>query len=200
MSQMVGSMPEKIIMKSEEKKMKKVLSVLCAILLVSAMTVAAFAEAVPSPSVDVPEVVEIVVTDKDGNVVELTIDETTFSLVLLSEKDISEEDKAILDEAAAVFETVESIEELLPECAGMEVVDIMNLLVSDDIAAFLEAGGTVAVKLDLKMELPEGAKMQIIRFIEGEWVLSENETVEIQEDGTVVLHLNQPGVFALLIG
>ena len=180
--------------------MKKVLSVLCAILLVSAMTVAAFAEATPSPSVAAPEVVEVVVTDSEGNVADVTIDETTLAIVSVTAEEASEETKAVLAEAAAVFETAASIEEILPECAGMEVVDIMNVDVSEEIASFMEAGGTVSVKLDVKMEIPEGARMQIIRFINGEWVVSEDEFVEILEDGTVVVHMNQPGVFALLIG
>ena len=180
--------------------MKKVLSVLCAILLVSAMALTAFAEAVPSPSVDVPEVIEIVVTDKDGNVADVTVDETTIAVVSVNDEEIPEETKQVMELACSVFDSAESIEEILPECAGMEVVDVMNISVSDEIAAFMEEGGTVSVKLDVKMEIPEGAKMQIIRFIGGEWVVSEDEYVEVLEDGTVVMHLNQPGVFALLVG
>lgn len=180
--------------------MKKVLSVLCAILLVSAMTVAAFAENIPSPSVEVPVVVDVVATDKDGNVVDIVVDETTLSIASIADKEaLPEETKAALDEAYAAMDAAASIEEILPECAGMEVVDIQCVQVSDEIAAFMEEGGTVSVKMDLKMEIPEGATMKIVRFIDGKWVESE-EAVEILEDGTVVLHLNQPGIFALLVG
>ena len=177
--------------------MKKVLSVLCAILLVFAMTTVAFAEnvKVPSPVPSGSDVLDIVVADKDGNLLDLVL-----SIFSISEEDLPEEIKAALDEAAAVFQSAKSIEELLPECAGMEVVDIMSVTVSDEIASSMEEGITISVTLDLKMELPENAKLQIIRFIDGEWVISEDEFVEILEDGTVIAYLNQTGVFALLIG
>lgn len=180
--------------------MKKAFSVLCAILLVSAMTIAAFAEAVPSPGVVPPEVVEIVVTDKDGNTANVAVDETTVFVEALSDQDITEQTKAVLEEASAALKAANSIEEILPESAGMEVVDVMKLTVSDEIASFMEQGGTVSVKMDVKMEIPAGSTMKIVRFIDGKWVESPDEYVEILEDGTVVMHLNQPGVFALLVG
>ena len=51
----------------------------------------------------------------------------------------------------------------------------------------------------MKLNLEEGTKLPIIRFIDGEWVESPDEYAEVLEDGTVVLHLNQAGVFSVLV-
>lgn len=176
--------------------MKKVLCALLAILLVSAMTLTAFAEKeedVPSPTtvLDNP-----VVTDAEGNEI------SGVTIVPIGKKDdASEEVKAALEEAYKAMEAAESIGDLIPECAGMVVVDIAYLEVNDEeILAFLNDGGYVTAKAELKMDIADDAKMCIARFNDGEWTFSEEENVDILEDGTIVMHLNQPGVFALLIG
>lgn len=179
--------------------MKKALSVLCAILLVSALAVTAFAEAVPSPAVDVPEVIEIVVTDKDGNVVDIEINEMTLSVVPYESKDqLSEETKATLEQAYAILDEADSIEEVIPECAGKEVLGVVAVEVSEEIAQHMENGGTVSVTLDMKVELAAGTRIQLVRFVDGQWVLSD-DYAEVLEDGTVVMHLSQPGCYALLV-
>lgn len=179
--------------------MKKALSILCAILLASALAVTAFAETVPSPSVNVPEVIEIVATDKDGNVVDIEINEMTVSVVPFESKDqMSQETQAVLEEAYASLNEAASIEEVIPECAGKEVLDIVAVEVSAEISEHMEKGGTVAVTLDMKVELSVGTRIQLVRFVDGQWVLTE-DYAEVLEDGTVVMHLSQPGCYALLV-
>lgn len=188
--------------------MKKLLSVLCAILLVSALTVTAFAEAVPSPGVQGPQVVEIVVTDAEGNVViQITVTEENaeeaagyLQLTPMEEKEeASEEVQKALDEAYAAMEEADSLGALFPEYADKEVLDIMHVAFSDEIAEIVAQGSFVDVTTDLKLNLEEGTKLPIIRFIDNEWVTSPDEYAEILADGTVMLHLNQPGVFAILV-
>lgn len=192
--------------------MKKALSILCAILIASTMITAVFAaQADPSPAVTPTQVVEIVIKDAEGNVLEtVTVTEDNkdaasgyLKLTPLDEAEdeeieTPEEVKDALEEARASMEEAESLEELVPEYAGKEVLDIMHVSFSEDVAEVLEQGGSVGVATDLKLKLEEGTRLPIIRYINNEWVASPDEYAEVLEDGTVVLHVNQPGVFAVL--
>lgn len=191
--------------------MKKALSILCAILIASTMITAAFAaEGVSSPVVTPPQVVEIVIKDAEGNVIEtVTVTEDNqdaasgyLKLTPLEEAEeeaTPEEVKEALEEAHASMKEVDSVEELVPEYAGKEVLDIMHVSFSEEIAEIVKQGGSVGVTTDMKLNLEEGTRLPIIRFIDGEWVTSPDEYAEVLEDGTVVLHVNQPGVFAVLV-
>lgn len=193
-------------MKSEEQKMKKVLSVICAILLASALVVSACAEAVSSPKVEAPKVTEIVIKDAEGNVISTVSDgEDTgaylklTSLLESEEEEIPEETKAALEEAYEAAKSVGSIGEILPEYEGKEMLDIMHVSFSQEIADAVAQGGSIGITTDVKLNLEEGTKLPIIRFIDGEWVESPDEYAEVLADGTVVLHLNQDGVFSILV-
>ena len=188
--------------------MKKVLSVICAILLASALVVSACAAAVSSPKIEAPKATEIVVTDAEGNVVSTVSEgeDTGAYLKLTSmveteeeETAVDEEIKTALEEAYEAAKSVGSIGELLPEYEGKEMLDIMHVSFSQEIADAIAQGGSISITTDVKLNLEEGTKLPIIRFIDGEWVESPDEYAEVLEDGTVVLHLNQAGVFSVLV-
>lgn len=205
-------------MKSEEKKMKKVFSVLCAILIASSMVVSAFATGAvsspslspnlspslsPSPNFLAPKASAAVVKDADGKEVATFTGEQIAASVILNtygEEEIAEETKALLEEAFnALKEGKDSLAEIDPEYKGKEALNVMNISFSDEIAAVVEQGGSVEVETDMKLDLVKGTKLPLIRYIDGEWVASSDEYAEILEDGTVVLHVNQAGVFTLLL-
>ena len=103
--------------------MKKVLSVICAILLASALVVSACAAAVSSPKIEAPKATEIVITDAEGNVVSTVSEgeDTGAYLKLTSmveseeeETAIDEETKTALEEAYEAAKSVESLGEILP--------------------------------------------------------------------------------------
>lgn len=202
--------------------MKKVFSVLCAILIVSSMVVSAFAAAVESPAVEPPKAVEVVVTDAEGNEIDLGIapDEdvtvyvqlTSMDMVIAEEEEdaeqsaISEAVKESIKEASAALEAMENLSEVSEEFAGKEVLSVMNVQFSDNITEALAKGATVGVKTTLKMktkavdtETSEPTRIPIIRFVDGKWVVSEDEYAEVLEDGTVVVYLKQAGNFTLVV-
>lgn len=188
--------------------MKKVLSVICAILLASALVVSACAAAVSSPKIEAPKATEIVITDAEGNVVSTVSGEEDTgaylkltSLVETEEEEtaIDEETKTALEEAYEAAKSVESLGEILPEYEGKEMLDIMHVAFSQEIADAVAQGGSVGITTNVKLNLEEGTKLPIIRFIDGEWVESPDEYAEVLEDGTVVLHVNQAGVFSVLV-
>lgn len=202
--------------------MKKVFSVLCAILIVSSMVVSAFAAAVESPAVEPPKAVEVVVTDAEGNEIDLGIapDEdvtvyvqlTSMDMVIAEEEEdaeqsaISEAVKESIKEASAALEAMEDLSEVSEEFAGKEVLSVMNVQFSDNITEALAKGATVGVKTTLKMktkaadtETSEPTRIPIIRFVDGKWVVSEDEYAEVLEDGTVVVYLKQAGNFTLVV-
>lgn len=202
--------------------MKKVFSVLCAILIASSMVVSAFAAAVESPAVEPPKAVEVVVTDAEGNEIDLGIapDEdvtvyvqlTSMDMVIAEEEEdaeqsaISEAVKESIKEASAALEAMENLSEVSEEFAGKEVLSVMNVQFSDNITEALAKGATVGVKTTLKMktkaadtETSEPTRIPIIRFVDGKWVVSEDEYAEVLEDGTVVVYLKQAGNFTLVV-
>lgn len=198
--------------------MKKVFSVLCAILIASSMVVSAFATGAvsspslspnlspslsPSPNFLAPKASAAVVKDADGKEVATFTGEQIAASVILNtygEEEIAEETKALLEEAFnALKEGKDSLAEIDPEYKGKEALNVMNISFSDEIAAVVEQGGSVEVETDMKLDLVKGTKLPLIRYIDGEWVASSDEYAEILEDGTVVLHVNQAGVFTLLL-
>lgn len=193
--------------------MKKALCVLCSILIASTMITAAFAaQADPSPAVTPTQVVEFVIKDAEGNVLKKVVvteenkDEAAGYLKLTplaeaqdEEVETPQEVKDALEAACEAMEEAESMEELIPEYAGKEVLDIIHVSFSEEIAGILEQGGSADVTTDLKLKLEVATRLPIIRYIDEEWVDSPDEYAEILEDGSVMLHLNQPGVFAVLI-
>ena len=202
--------------------MKKLFSVLCAILIASSMVVSAFAAAVESPAVEPPKATEVVVTDAEGNEIDLGIAPeedvtayvqlTSMDMVITEEEEgaqtstISDAVKETLKEATAALEEMEDLGEVSEEYAGKEVLSVMNVQFSDDITEALAKGATVAVKTTLKMktkaadtETNEPTRIPIIRYIDGKWVVSEDEYAEVLEDGTVVLYLKQAGNFTLVV-
>lgn len=198
--------------------MKKVFSVLCAILIASSMVVSVFATGAvsspslspnlspslsPSPNFLAPKASAAVVKDADGKETGSFTGEQIAASVTLNtfgEEEIAKETKALLEEAfTALKEGKEAIAKIDPEYKGKEALNVMNISFSDEIAAVLEQGGSVEVKTDMKLDLEKGTKLPLIRYIDGEWVASLDEYAEIMEDGTVVLHVNQAGVFTLLL-
>ena len=202
--------------------MKKVFSVLCAILIASSMVVSVFATGAvsspslspslspnlspslsPSPNFLAPKASVAVVKDADGKETGSFTGEQIAASVTLNtfgEEEIAKETKALLEEAfTALKEGKEAIAKIDPEYKGKEALNVMNISFSDEIAAVLEQGGSVEVKTDMKLDLEKGTKLPLIRYIDGEWVASLDEYAEIMEDGTVVLHMNQAGVFTLLL-
>ena len=198
--------------------MKKVFSVLCAILIASSMVVSAFATGAvsspslspnlspslsPSPNFLAPKASVAVVKDADGKEVgSFTGGQIAASVSLntFGEDEIAEETKALLEEAFnALKEGKDSLAEIDPEYKGKEALNVMHISFSDEIAAVLEQGGSVAVETDMKLNLEKDTKLPMIRYIDGKWVASPDEYAEILEDGTVVLHVNQAGAFTLLL-
>lgn len=202
--------------------MKKLFSVLCAILIASSMVASAFAAAVESPAVEPPKATEVVVTDAEGNEIDLGIapEEDVTSYVQLTSMDmvIAEEEegaqtstisdavKESIKEATAALEEMEDLGEVSEEFAGKEVLSVMNVQFSDDITEALAKGATVGVKTTLKMktkaadtETNEPTRIPIIRYIDGKWVISEDEYAEVLEDGTVEVYLKQSGSFTLVV-
>lgn len=178
--------------------MKKVLSALIAILLVAAMAVSAFAEAVPSPSVVPVTVTETTAVNAQGEAVEIAADAVVVNVVN-NTADLPEEEQEVVEAAFTALTEAASLEEIIPECAGMEVVEVMNVTVTDDVAVAMEEGTVVSVTVEMDLEAEAGTILQIIRFVDGEWVLTE-DYAEVMEDGTVVLHLSAPGPIALVFG
>ena len=198
--------------------MKKVFSVLCAILIASSMVVSVFATGAvsspslspnlspslsPSPNFLAPKASAAVVKNADGKETGSFTGEQIAACVTLNtfgEEEIAKETKALLEEAfTALKEGKEAIAKIDPEYKGKEALNVMNISFSDEIAAVVEQGGSVEVKTDMKLDLEKGTKLPLIRYIDGEWVASPDEYAEIMEDGTVVLHVNQAGVFTLLL-
>lgn len=199
--------------------MKKVFSVLCAILIASSMIISAFAAEL-SPKVEAPKVTEVVVTDAEGNKVELDIpaEEMTIHLELTSiemvvaeesgeetETTVAPEVKEDIKKADEALKAMESLAEVHEDLAGKEVLSVMNIQFSEKIAEVVSKGATVSVKTTLKMtpkvdaETKEPVRIPVIRFVDGKWVVSEDEYAEVLEDGTVVVHVNQAGSFTLVV-
>lgn len=178
--------------------MKKVLSFAIAVLMVASLAASAFAAA--SPSLQAPEIVGVMVQDKDGNVVEVNEGEAV-TVIMTAEKD--EADPAVaaaLEEAAASLDEAGSVEAVVPERADMTVYDIFNVSATEGIAEVLANGGTVTVTLDMKME--PGTEMDAIVYKDGKWALQDEtwETaVSVEDNGDVNLTINQLGVFAILV-
>lgn len=200
--------------------MKKAFSVLCAILIASSMVVSAFAEAVSSPKVEPPKATEVVVTDAEGNKIDLDIPEeemvihlelTSIDLVNAEEAGeetevvVSEEVKEDIKKADEALKAVKSLAEVREDLAGKEALSVMNIQFSEKIAEAVSKGATVSVKTTLKMtpkfdaETNEPVRIPVIRFVDGQWVVSEDEYAEVLEDGTVVVHVNQAGSFTLVV-
>lgn len=192
--------------------MKKVFSVLCAILIASSMIISAFAAEL-SPKVEAPKVTEVVVTDAEGNKVELDIPaeeivlhvELTTVDVAAEDAAVSEEVKESIQEATAALEAIADLGEVKEELAGKEVLSVMNIQFSEKLAAAVAKGATVGVKTSLKMTpktdaaTKEPVRIPVIRFVDGQWVVSEDEYAEVLEDGTVVVYVNQAGNFTLVV-
>ena len=199
--------------------MKKVFSVLCAILIASSMILSVFAADV-SPKVEVPQVVEVVVTDAEGNEIELEIpaEEMTIQLELTTiemvvaeesgeetETTVAPEVKEDIKKADEALKAMESLAEVHEDLADKEVLSVMNIQFSEKVAEAVSKGATVSVKTTLKMtpkvdaETKEPVRIPVIRFVDGKWVVSEDEYAEVLEDGTVVVHVNQAGSFTLVV-
>jgi len=180
--------------------MKKVLSLVIAIVMVASLAATAFATASPSASLQVPEIVGVTSYDKDGNVVEIPEGET-LTVNNASEKDEADpEIVAALDEAYESLKEAGSVEAVVPERADMTVYDIFNISASEGIAAVLANGGTVTVTLDMKVE--PGTEMDAIVYKDGKWALQDEtwETaVTVEDNGDVNLTINQLGIFAVLV-
>ncbi len=179
--------------------MKKVLSLVIAVLMVASLAATAFATASPSPSLQAPEVVGVVSYDKDGNVVELDASETITVVAGASKEEADPETVAALEEATAVLEEA-GVEALVPERADMTVSDVFSITATDGIAEILANGGTVTVTLDMKAE--PGTEMDAIVYKDGKWALQDEtwETaITVEDNGDVNLTINQLGVFAILV-
>lgn len=178
--------------------MKKVLSLVIAVLMVASLAATAFATA--SPSLQAPEVVGVVSHDKDGNVVELDAGETITVIANSFKEEADPAVVAALEEAVAVLEESGSVEALVPERADMTVYDVFNISATDGIAEVLANGGTVTVTLDMKVE--PGTEMDAIVYKDGKWALQDEtwETaVTVEDNGDVNLTINQLGIFAILV-
>lgn len=180
--------------------MKKVLSLVIAILVVASLAASAFAAASPSASLQVPDIVGVVSYDKDGNVVEIPEGETV-TVNNSSEKDeAAPEVVAALEEAYESLKAAGSVEAVVPERADMTVYDIFNVSASEGIAAVLANGGTVTVTLDMKVE--PGTEMDAIVYKDGKWSLMYEDgksAVTVEANGDVNLTINQLGIFAVLV-
>ena len=196
--------------------MKKAFSVLCAILIASSMILSAFAAVVESPVVESPKVTQIVAVDVRGNAIDLGIapgediahyaELVSFDAVMAEEKEgtqisaASEAVKESVKEAAAALEEMKDLGEVSQELAGKEALSVMNVQFSEKISEALSKGAVVGVKTTLKMILKTGAaRIPVIRFIDGKWVVSEDEYAEVLEDGTVEVYLKQSGSFTLVV-
>ncbi len=182
--------------------MKKVLSLVIAIVMVASLAASAFATASPTPSasLQVPDIVGVVSYDKDGNVVEIPEGET-LTVNNVSEKDeIEPEVMAALEEAYESLKTAGSVAAVVPERADMTVYDIFSISASEGIAAVLANGGTVTVTLDMKVE--PGTEMDAIVYKDGKWSLMYEDgksAVTVEANGDVNLTINQLGIFAVLV-
>ena len=139
--------------------MKKVFSVLCAILIASSMVVSVFATGAvsspslspslspnlsPSPNFLAPKASVAVVKDADGKETGSFTGEQIAASVTLNtfgEEEIAKETKALLEEAfTALKEGKEAIAKIDPEYKGKEALNVMNISFSDEIAAVVEQG------------------------------------------------------------
>ncbi len=180
--------------------MKKVLSLVIAVLMVASLAATAFATASPSASLQAPEVVGVVSYDKDGNVAALDASETVTVVTSVSKEEADPETVAALEEAVAVLEEAGSVEALVPERADMTVYDVFSISATDGIAEILANGGTVTVTLDMKVE--PGTEMDAIVYKDGKWALQDEtwETaITVEDNGDVNLTINQLGIFAILV-
>lgn len=178
--------------------MKKVLSLVIAVLMVASLAATAFAT--ESPSLQAPEIVGVLVQDKDGNVVEIDEAESITITATAGKEEAEPEVVAALEEAVASLEEAGSVEAVVPERADMTVYDVFNISASDGIAEVLANGGTVTVTLDMKVE--PGTEMDAIVYKDGKWILQDESwetAVTVEDNGDVNLTINQLGIFAILV-
>ena len=142
--------------------MKKVFSVLCAILIASCMILSAVAESVYSCKLEAPKVSEIVVTDAEGNVVTTisgSAEENEAYIQLNSlaqdEKELDDDTKEKLVNALEILKNT-SLEEVKPEYKDKEPVDVMTVSFSEEIAEAVANGATVSMKTNVKINLEKG--------------------------------------------
>lgn len=179
--------------------MKKMMSIVVAVLVISAMMVSVCAEAVPSPTASpVPSpVVTDAVIHVDGKDVEVSPD-AIIVVPMEGEDEIPEEARAELEAAQEALTAAASLGDLIPEMAGKDVASVFYVGTSDkDVEDALANGGSITITMEMDVE--ENAQLSVIRFADGTWSASEKDTAAV-EDGNVVVTLYELGVIGLVVG
>lgn len=185
--------------------MKNVARIIIAILVVSAMTVTAFAAAF-TPSVEqkeAPAVVESVIVDAEGNVVGNVAADAIVVSAIAEAAEASEEVAAAVESikaAASVAEAAPAVVEIAAaanvDVANLVVRDMVNVEASAEVVELLKDGTGVAVTFDMDMDAD--AFLIVLVFVDGEWNAVAEENVEILENGNVKVVLEQVGVLAFV--
>lgn len=177
--------------------MKKVLSLLVAVLMAASLAASAFAAACPSPHA--PEVVGVLPYDKDDNVVKLHACQNATVVSSADAEEADPEIAAALKEACASLKAAGSVEAVVPERAGMTVYDVFNISATDHIVKVLDDGGIITVTLDMNAE--PGTVMDVIVYADGRWIVQDETwqtAVTVEDNGDINITFNRLGVFALL--
>lgn len=185
--------------------MKKVFSILIAVLVVSALAVSAFAAPfIPSvTNLGGPELIVDddgnvgVIVDGDGNVVE-PIPVDAIVITPYAARDFADVSiRQALDKAYANMMAAGSVADLVPAMAGMSVRDLFNVAVSEHIAELLAAGNCMILNFD--MQMGEGETLETIAFGGESWTACEGCTT-VNADGSASVRMNNPGTYSFVVG
>lgn len=204
--------------------MKHIIRTVALVLVVSMLSVAAFA-AGTTPSVEqkpapkpVPPTTEvdgkpaIVVKDKDGKVMESDDPEVLTITPMADAKDQAPEVKKEMEDAYTEIAEAESLVAVAPALTDvmkdmeietpaedLVVRDIVKLDVSEKMAeALKEEGNTLDITFE--MELEEGQKLIVmVKGPDGEWIVIPAENVVVNDDGTVTVGFTAVGVVAFVV-
>lgn len=204
--------------------MKHIIRTVALVLAVSMLSVVAFAgnttpsvEQKPAPSVVTPTTEvdgkpAVVVTDKDGNVMEADDPEVVQVTPMADAEDQDPEVKKQMEEAYTEIAEAESLVEVAPALTevmeemeietpaeDLVVRDVINLEVSDKLAEALKEEGNT-LDMTFEMELEEGQSLIVmVKGPDGEWIVIPAENVVVNDDGTVTVGFTAVGVVAFVV-
>lgn len=194
--------------------MKKLISFLVSALLLTAMTIPAFAASHFTPSVEqkgAPEVTGVTLVDANGNeVAGLTTDD----LVITSHAksgEASEEIAKMLSDAYNQIASATTLADLVPDIAtalssissdlaveDLVVRDLLDVSLSESAAALLKDGNMITINFDLGLK-PDDVLLVLHNYEGSQWEVIPQDRVKIAENGVVSVSFDSLSPVAFVV-
>ena len=205
--------------------MKHIIRTVALVLVISMLSVAAFAAEGFVPSVeqkDEPQVVApktevdgkpaVVVKDADGKIMAADDPEVVKVTPMSKAKDQTPEVKQKMEEAFTDIAEAKDLTVIAPELKdvmkemkvetpveNLVVRDLINLEVSEALVEALKTEGN-SLELSFEMELEEDQQLIVmVKGEDGKWVVIPAEDVTVNADGTVTVKFTVVGVIAFVV-